>query len=149
MGALTQKILPALTTGDRDKAVELWVAWEAQKKQDKERDAIIKAAFIEFCESYGDLELPGPEPKRLYPGTVKRTKCKDTRVTFEALLELTGGDIDSIHECMSSGAFKHGACRKVLGDSWGDHFSVEEVKDLKTGKPKKALLLTDDRYTTR
>jgi len=34
----------------------------------------------------------------------------------------------------------------ILGDQWADHFAVEEVPDVLTGKPKKEVKRVDPRY---
>lgn len=81
---------------------------------------------------------------RHYVGPDKSWRCTDPKGVYEAIMQATGGDVDVMLGCLSSGAWKQGAARKVLGDT---RFFVEEVKDdLKTGKPKDKLHKIDPKW---
>lgn len=80
---------------------------------------------------------------RYYAGVKTTIKCVSPVRTAAAILSLSGVDFDPSHdlkllgECLSSGAFKHGACRDVLGPEWGEHFKETTADELKEGKPAK------------
>jgi hypothetical protein len=95
-----------------------------------------EAACIQWIDANGEL-IDGD--KRYYVGHEKKHKCKDVRATLEALLVETGGDLDALNTCLSSGAFKPATTMTTLGDKAKDHFITEITQDLKTGKPKRAL----------
>lgn len=120
--------------------------YEAFKRRVKEIDAAYKEAELAAVERLGGVDLG--DGRRLYVGTTKRTKCRDVAATLEGLLDATQGDVERIASCLSSNAWKHGACREYLSD-WDEHFHVEEVKDVKTGKAKRAVQLADDRYSRK
>lgn len=82
--------------------------------------------------------------KRLYIGTDKKTRNPNPTDTLARLLTATGGDLNAVAECLSSGAWKPGACREVLGDEWGSCFTVEEVASIETGAPKRVLKTTQE-----
>lgn len=82
--------------------------------------------------------------KRLYVGIDKKTRNPNPTDTLARLLTATGGDLNAVAECLSSGAWKPGACREVLGDAWGDCFTVEEVASIETGAPKRVLKTTQE-----
>jgi hypothetical protein len=103
-----------------------------------------EAAAIQWIDTNGDLE---DGDKRYYVGNDRRYKCKDVRATLEALLTETGGDLDALNTCLSSGAFKPGTTMTVLGEKANDHFTTEITKDLKTGKPKRMLKSANTEYT--
>lgn len=92
----------------------------------------LEAASIQWIEVNGDLT---DGEVRYYVAPNKSTKCVDLRGTFQALLDKSGGDLDSVVLCLSSGAFKPSATKEVLGDLADSLFVTEVTKDLKTGKP--------------
>lgn len=96
-----------------------------------------EAASIQWIEKNGDAT---DGVRRYYVGPNKSTKCLDVRKTCEAVFIVTGGDWDTFVECLSSGAFKHGATKKVLGDKADEFFETKETKDLKTGEVGKKRL---------
>jgi hypothetical protein len=145
-----------LTTGailtEPDRRGELYALYLSHKKAQRDQNAMFDAAFLESIDNYGEFELPGPdgERKRVYAGKRKSTKCNDPAATLDAILSAVGGDVATVASFMSANAWKPGACREPLDGKWSDHFTVEESKDLKTGKAKKpVLMLADDRYTAR
>ena len=83
---------------------------------------------------------------RYYLGNVTKIKCTDLSKTLEMLLEHTGGDFDRVVECLSSNAYKYGACRKVLHDSFKECFEESLEIDIKTTKPKKQIKQANSKY---
>lgn len=78
---------------------------------------------------------------RWYVGKTKTTKCIDQRELLRTLLEV--GGLEVLDRCLSSGAFKHGACKEPLGEDWPKHFTVEEKPSLEEGVAKKKLQRLD------
>ena len=101
--------------------------------------------IIEWIEAHGEplVETAGG-PRRLYVAPDKTTKCLDNRDALVAVLTATGGDVDALLGCLSSNAFKPGACKAVLGDEWPKHFEVKETKRLGEGTARKSLRLASN-----
>ena len=102
----------------------------------KEYRARLKDAAIDYLERAGGVDTA---TTRFYVGDKKTTKCRDTRAAVDAILQAAGGDFDEFMACLSSQPLKHGQCRAVLGDDWGQHFTTETAPDLKTGKPAREI----------
>lgn len=81
--------------------------------------------------------------KRYYVGTETTRKCRDVGLTFRAMLDVTGGDLDPILATLSTGAFKPAGACALLGSVAPKHFDTIVSKDLKTGATKKRLKSTD------
>jgi hypothetical protein len=143
---IQQVVLQLKTTDDAERVLDIWNRMEFAKKFLRETSAMLEGALIEWMNANGDLRLD--EGRRLYVGQVKKTTCRDQMQTLEALLEKSGGDMDALVDCLASGAFKHGACRNVLGEAWDEHFIVEQVEDVKEGKAtaRKTVQLLDQRF---
>lgn len=116
---------------------------DAYKRRIKEIDATLKEALIDWINANGELTLG---TKRYYVGSTKKTKPVDRIKLTIALIEAVQGDFDSFDEMLSANAFKPGACKKLLGDEWGNHFEETIVEDVKTGKPKKDVKVIDERF---
>ena len=110
----------------------------------KEFRAEVEAALVENIGAHGDIDLG--DGKRLYVGTERGYKCRDQRATFVAVLEATGGDEALMVEHLASGAWKPGACRKTLGDAFGDLFEETVAQDLKTGSARKIVKTFDPAF---
>jgi len=110
----------------------------------KEFRAEVEAALVENIGAHGDIDLG--DGKRLYVGTERGYKCRDQRATFVAVLEATGGDEALMVEHLASGAWKPGACRKTLGDAFGDLFEETVAQDLKTGSARKIVKTYDPAF---
>lgn len=107
---------------------------DALSEATRELKARLEAAAIKWIEANGELEFGDI---RYYVGPNKTTKCLNLSGTLEALLTATGGDFEAVVRCLSTSAFKHGACREALPESeYNALFKTEEVMDLKEGKPK-------------
>lgn len=84
---------------------------------------------------------------RYYVAVEKKYKCNDVREMVETALVRTGGDVDAMCLLLSSNAFKHGACKKLLGEDFQKFWTVSEAVDLKTGAPKgKRLQIVDTQF---
>lgn len=87
-----------------------------------------------FVHSPGQVS---PEDKRWYVKPDRKVRpAKSTAETLDALLSLTGGDIATVADAMSSNPFKQGTVKKVFGeDFWREHYRVDEIMQVKEGKP--------------
>ena len=106
---------------------------------------------ISWVNHNGDIQYEDLDGNviRHYVGTVKTTKLKpDSKAAaIMAILDATGGDLDAMAELLAAQPVKHGACKKVLTEEvWGELFETVEQEDLKTGKPKKALITINSRF---
>lgn len=137
---LADKVLSVNDTMTADAVLEIRERLIFAKYRIKELEGDLNTALMDWIRVNGDLVIS--EDKRLYLGHTKRVKCNDPAATLEAILTETGGDFDAVCECLSSGAFKHGACRKPLGEKWEQHFT-EEVVD------KVELKEADKRFAPR
>lgn len=121
---------------------DFYTKFEAVGKAWNEWRGPVKDAMIERVETHGEPLIETAEgPKRLYVTVDKVTKCNSPAETLAGMLDNTGGDLDAVARCLSSGAWKPGACRGVLGGEWRRHFTVEERKSLKEGSARKVLRL--------
>ena len=119
------------------------------KQSAKELDGTFKKRMYDWIEVNGEISLPALN-LRWYNAITKRTKANDNGKLLEALFQTTGGDVDQFVKCLSSNAFKQGECRHVLGDEdWAKHFTVTEIEDVKTGKPKRETKKVDTRFLTK
>ena len=102
----------------------------------REYSARLEEAAIDYINRHGPVETL---TCRFYVGPTKTTKCRDTRRAVDAVLQACGGDFDRLMSCLTSQPLKHGECRSVLGDEWGQHFEVIERLDVKTGAPARGI----------
>ena len=130
--------------GSREGLLDVRSAIKALQAKLKEFAAEVEGALIEHINAHGDIDIG--DGKRLYVGTERGYKCRDQAATFVAVLEATGGDEALMAEHLASGAWKPGACRKTLGDRFGDLFEETVVPDLKTGSAKKVVKTFDPAY---
>lgn len=108
----------------------------------------VKAAWeqkmIEHINRCGPVECGDV---RYYVGVDRETKCADPAATTQACLEASQGDLSAFVGVLASGAFRHGACRKLLPpDVFDTLFVTTEKPDLKTGKPERKLQRADQRF---
>lgn len=101
-------------------------------------------AAIGYIKEHGEFAVG---ETRYYVGVRKDTKCKDAKAVLAAVLEVTGGDLDAVNECLSSGAWKPGATKKVLGDAAVQHFETVEVGELREGKAVPRLQVVNTAFT--
>lgn len=112
----------------------------------KELSDQAEAAAIAWIAANGEITEGNV---RYYVAPNRTTKCKDVKATLAALLEVSGGDLDAVVECMSSGAWKPGETKKRLGDKAGDFFETTETGELKEGKPTKRLQKVDSTFLAK
>ncbi len=93
---------------------------------------LVDDAAVQYINKHGDITCGNI---RYYVGTTTYTKCKDVKGTFQTLLEVTSGDLETIASCFASDAWKAGQSRVVLGDKFDSCFSTEKRLELKDGKP--------------
>lgn len=113
------------------------------KEFTKEMSARWDSLMLANCEANGDQVIGDI---RYYAGIEKKTVCEDAAKGLETILECAGGDFGKVAEMLASNPFKHGACREVLGNRWGDVFTVVEKLELKEGKPSKKLIAINGRF---
>lgn len=111
----------------------------------KDFAAAIDEAMLEVLESGGEALIATPDGmKRLYPKIERRTKCPKPDKTLIGLLDAANGDFDAVARCLSSNAWKPAACKAVLGEAWGEHFTVSEVLEIKEGSARKRIGIARD-----
>lgn len=135
MPYLADAVLSVNDTMTSDQVLEIRERVLFAKAKLKELEQTLEEGLIEWMRANGDLVIS--DDKRLYIGQDKRTRCNDPAATLEALLTATGGDFGAVCDCLSSGAWKHGACRKPLGDAWDEHFTTETVDRVKVKEADK------------
>jgi hypothetical protein len=128
----------------REALLDIRSGIKALKAKIREFEQEVEEAAIEHIVLHGDIDMG--DGKRLYVGTERGYKCRDQRATLVAVLEATGGDEALMAEHLASGAWKPGACRKTLGDSFGDHFEETVAQDLKTGSAKRIVKMHDPAF---
>lgn len=113
------------------------------KRAAREAAELLERVLFDWVQANGPLQIG---PVRYYVGPVKKVKCRDVRQTLQAFLGES--DIDTLAECLSASAFKHGACEKLAPTVFADHFDVTYEEELKEGKPErvKKLQRADDRF---
>lgn len=109
----------------------------------KHYEALADDASLEYLQRHGSVQT---DSERFYVGTKRTTRCQNTRATVEAILTVTGGDLDTLCGLLASQPLKPGGCKAVLGPEWDRHFETSEVPDVLTGKPKKEVKRVDPRY---
>ena len=90
-----------------------------------------------WIDEHGEIEFQG---KRWYVGPNKKIeRLVPLDDLAERVLSAVGGDLDAFCRCLSSGAFKYGELREVLGEDWQQCFTEKIERDVKTGKPKRKV----------
>ena len=130
--------------GSREALLDVRSGVKALQAKLREFAAEVEGALIEHITLHGDIDIG--DGKRLYVGTERGYKCRDQAATFVAVLEATGGDEALMAEHLASGAWKPGACKKTLGDRFGDLFEETVVPDLKTGSAKRVVKTFDPAF---
>lgn len=112
------------------------------KQAARELDQRLKRSLMEYLRGHGDLVIG---ERRYYIGRKKTTKCVDTRLVLQAILEASGGDLDSVMECLSSQPFKPATTKKLIGDNTAGLF-YDDVKETVEGKPVLEVKCLDRRF---
>ncbi len=110
----------------------------------KDLKASLDQNVIAWIKEHGDL-VNGSI--RYYVGNPPKTNCISIRRTTETLLEVSGGDMDQLADCMSSEPFKHGTVRKLLegvgmAEKYDELFVTVRPDKLQEGKLQK----TNDQF---
>ncbi len=121
----------------------------AQRKL-REEAARLETLIISHIDAHGDIEIGGGQ--RLYVGNTRVTKSTNDTQVFLLVMEASGGDLATFASgergVLVSQPWKSGAVRKLIGeDLFQSVFSVETVKDLKTGAAKRSVKTFDEAYT--
>lgn len=106
-----------------------------------------EAAVCRWIDANGDIEVGDT---RWYVGKTTSRKCKDVPASIQTLIEVLGGDLESLAKCLTSQPLKPAYCRSILKEKGADAaytelFTEEAVPDLKTGKPKRGLRQSNSR----
>ena len=128
----------------REALLDIRSGIKALKAKIREFEQEVEEAAIEHIVLHGDIDIG--DGKRLYVGTERGYKCRDQRATLVAVLEATGGDEALMAEHLASGAWKPGACKKTLGERFGDLFEETVAQDLKTGSAKRIVKTYDPAF---
>lgn len=103
----------------------------------KAAKAQYESLAIAYIQANGEIEDGG---NRWYVGTEKKTKCLSANGVLEAILSVSGGDLDKVAACLVSNPFKPAATKDLVGDQADALFETTVTPDLKTGKPKKKVV---------
>ncbi len=143
---LRRSVMTVTTEMTHDEVLEVRERMLFAKSALRDLEKDLNESLIKWMNANGDLRIN--DDKHLYIGHDKRVKCNDVAVTLEALLVATGGDFGAVTDCMSAGAFKHGACRKPLGDAWGEHFNETIVDRVKVKEADARFTKSKQKETT-
>ncbi len=120
----------------------LWNMIKFKKQELAELERMLDDKAIECIKSRGRDLVCGD--LRAYVGQQKDTKCVDPKAT---LMEFLGMDLDIAAGCLSSNAWKPGACRAALPPSSFDRLFKTETKDVvKEGKATKQLIKVNQHF---
>lgn len=132
--------LDAMTPEERGRA---YVTMQACDRAYREWKAMFTEAFIESVEVHGEPLVETIDGlKRVYVAADRRTTCNNVKETSRTILEQHGPDV--LADCLGSNALKPGACKAVLGEAWGEHFTVSEVLEIKEGSARKRIGIARD-----
>jgi hypothetical protein len=109
-----------------------------------------RKAFAEYI-ALEQVKRDGPQTigtKTWWAGPTKKYKCLDTRKTVDFLMGL---DLETLGDCLSSGAIKHGAFRKacdLIGkpELFIEHFEITEDWELKDNIKQPRLQTIDTAF---
>lgn len=112
----------------------------ALKQQVKELSELFEAALFAWLAENGELTVGQIV---WFIGNDKQTKCRNVKATLAALLELSGGDLDAVADCLGASAWKHGTIRRLLdergcGEKFGELFE-ETIKRDVDNRPLKVV----------
>ena len=103
--------------------------------------------FAQVIDAQGDVECGD---KRYYVGQTKRYKIRQKFMALAAILDKGDGDLAELSDCLVAEPFKHGAIAAKFGSSTHDALFQENiVVDVKTGKAKRGLQVSDRRHKAR
>ena len=103
------------------------------------------AALLAWLQAHGGSLTIGDT--RYYVGSDSTNKCRDNEATAGAMLAACNGDLALFAQALSANAFKVSVCKTALGeDGFKAHFDKIIKQDVKTGKPVRKVLTTDQRF---
>ncbi len=120
-----------------DQVLNALAAMKALKASAEER-------MIEWIDCNGAIET---SELRYYVGDSSRTKPRSLQLVADAIMEASGGDIESFAQYLSSNPFKVGPCRTL--PQFDELFETTVTRNLKTGKPKRVLKTADKKWLDR
>jgi hypothetical protein len=129
-----------------DDACQLLDAIASVKQRVEQAEESLKAFLLTWLPENGnDLRIG---TKHWWVGPKKRPpKCKNVTRALEAIMEKTGGDWEATGNTLGSNAIKYGEARKILGNTFLDHFEIIEKDELLSeGENPNVLQCQDDRF---
>src|SRR4026208_640946 len=145
LALLHQQVVSLSPDAPGDEGADLLGRLEIAGKAFREVKALCEERVLEYVLAHGPIEIGD---LRYYAATEKRTVCRDTRATAEAVLDATAGDLDAFCEQLAAQPWKYGALKSLLGQArWDLYFEVQEKPDLKTGKAEPKLLTVNKKYS--
>jgi hypothetical protein len=146
--AATENISSIDCDSTPEQIAEVVLAMEAWSDAVKESQKMLKEALHEWLnqQDKGTQLIIGT--KKYYIGSTVTKKANDNAAALQALFEATGGDMEEVGKCISSGAsaFKLAKCKQVLGDeAYKEQFTELVKKDVK-GETVKTLKAVDTRF---
>lgn len=131
-----------------DQVGDFLARWMGFMATVREMDKEMRKQCVEWCQETR-RNIPAGDGTFWFPSHKTDKSCNDVGDTYDALMEHTGGDVDVVKSCLSSDAWKAGACAAVLPDDvFRKLFTVEKKTTLKDGgKAEKQLVKVDPKYT--
>jgi hypothetical protein len=144
LALLTKQAVSLSPNAPVEEVADLLGRLEVAGKAYREFKALCEERVLEYVSDHGPIDVG---EIRYFAGTDKKTVCKDTRATAEAVLDATAGDLDAFCEQLGAQPWKYGALKTLLGqERWAQFFDVVEKVDLKTKKAEKKLLTINTRF---
>ena len=109
-----------------------------------------RQAMIDWMEANQVQEITIDDQRSYRLKVNKRVSCRDAAATGHRLLESSGGDLDKVFGLLASNPWKHGSCRKLLGDDgYAACFETTVVQDVQMNRPRVDLVVQDKRFGRR
>jgi hypothetical protein len=121
-----------------------WTVVRSRLRALEEIKALVEDAIVRHLEATGEEIVVGEV--RYYAGHPSTKKCVDPAAVVEAVLKRAEGDVGAIVTCLASNPFKLTELKLLLGDLPPGAYVTETRPKLMEGKPKKALLSSNDRF---
>lgn len=118
---------------------------EAASKVQALKDAVaeisdlLNTTMVEHIQATGNPIPAGPDMEWRLSRT-KRVKCRNPAQAVTTLLEITGGDLDAVGECLAANPLKHGAVRsrmeqaevlkkydEMFEESWSEKAELKQI----------------------
>jgi hypothetical protein len=132
-----------IANGSIEQVADALITLDGMAQRIKQLQADAMAAIEERIRESGEFQVG----EYLYTlSKPRKVKCRDATAPMKTLLEVTGGDLDKIVSCLSSGAWKHGTVKRVLdecgapGETWDVLFDVAYEEEVKVTKVNLAFV---------